>query len=109
MVYDVQNDQDFTKRETEIIEKKKSAIVLFHADWCTSCKSKEEMIDSESYNNQDCEWLKVNVANTPNVTKKYNVKSLPTLLSFKNGKLYDKICSSFSRTDLFEQIDAIRS
>lgn len=109
MVHDIHTDQEFLDKENDIINSKKSAVVLFHADWCTSCKSKESLIENESYNHEDCEWIKVNVANTPQVTKKYNVKGLPTLLTFKNGKLYDKICSSFTQNDLFNQLDAIRS
>jgi thiol-disulfide isomerase/thioredoxin len=51
-------------------------ILKFSANWCTSCKAVEKLIAHRT----DIESIDVDTAEGDNLTEKYNIKSLPTIL-----------------------------
>jgi len=72
----------------DIINDNKPVLVDFYADWCQPCKMvapilkqvKDEMGDK-------IKIIKINVDNNPVVASKYNIRSIPTLMLFKQGEL----------------------
>lgn len=107
MVHSIQTEEEFISKEANIINSKKTAVVYFCADWCASCKTMGELIENQSNSLPDYDWLKVNIANTPNIVKKYSIKSLPSLLLFKKGELFNKLHSSVNKNTLVEKLLAL--
>ena len=105
---EVTKDQVFFECEDDITSNRKSAVVYFCADWCASCKSVLSYIEETCSNYDDFDWLKVNIQNTPKVVSKYGIKSLPSMLLFKDGVLANKVTSSFNRSDLNEKFMSLR-
>lgn len=72
----------------DIISDNKPVLVDFYADWCQPCKMvspilkqvKDEMGDKVKI-------IKINVDNNPVVASKYNIRSIPTLMLFKQGQV----------------------
>ena len=62
-------------------------LVDFYADWCMPCKRLAPVLDSvaESLVGQ-VTVAKVNVDESPNVARKFGVRSIPTLVDIKDGK-----------------------
>jgi thioredoxin 1 len=79
----INNDEQLN----EAINNDKATLVLFSADWCGPCKmlkptlAKIEESLSESYN-----FVKVDISEVEETTKKFNIKNIPTCVLTKAGK-----------------------
>tara|TARA_R110000803_G_scaffold89302_1_gene156517 strand:- start:4555 stop:4851 length:297 start_codon:yes stop_codon:yes gene_type:complete len=70
----------------EIINSDKPTLVDFYANWCGPCKMMTPIIEeTKSELGDKANVLKVNVDNNKEVSVKYNVRSIPTVILFKNG------------------------
>jgi|TARA_R110000823_G_scaffold234480_7_gene360704 thioredoxin 1 len=70
----------------EIINSDKPTLVDFWAPWCGPCKMMTPIIEeTKSELGDKANVLKVNVDNNKEVSVKYNVRSIPTVILFKNG------------------------
>lgn len=79
------NDQSFDREVLQ--EKSKPVLVDFWATWCQPCKIQEPIIDELIKEIGDkAKIVKVEVDDSPVISQKYNVLSIPTLLIFKNGE-----------------------
>ncbi len=75
------------------LAKDKISVVDFWAEWCGPCRMITPIIDELATDFKDDESItigKLNVDHNPNVSVEYGVRSIPTILIFKNGKLVDK-------------------
>jgi thioredoxin 1 len=77
----------------------KSGVVLvdFYADWCGPCKMMEPILTDISRSdgiNGYVKFYKLNVDENAEVSKKYEVMSLPTVMIFKDGQEVRKIVGS---------------
>lgn len=73
---------------TEIRESNGFAIVDFYAEWCGPCKMLAPVIDTIAEEHSDIVVGKVNVDESPQLAALYNVKSIPTVIYFKDGVEY---------------------
>jgi thioredoxin 1 len=70
-----------------IINSKKTIIVDFYADWCMPCKQIPGILKEVKDKLKDSvRIIKVNVDKNPLIATKYKVRSLPTVMIFKDGK-----------------------
>lgn len=89
---DAKNSVDFQK----IIEEAKFdkvAVVHFWADWAPQCQQINDVLieltkDSEF---KKCSFVKVLAEELPEVSEKYNVSAVPTILFFRNNQLSDRL------------------
>ena len=99
-------DQSF---EIEINKTKTPVIIDFYTDWCGPCKLISPMVEEIAKEYKDkVIVLKVNADNCPNLIRKFEIMSVPTLLFLdKNKKVVNQI-SGFRNKDIFiKQIDEI--
>ncbi|NDW03976.1 thioredoxin [Jiella pacifica] len=75
--------QSFT---TDVLESGKPVVVDFWAEWCGPCKMIGPSLEEISEEMADIEVAKVNIDENPDLAAKYGVRSIPTLLLFKNGE-----------------------
>lgn len=71
-----------------IINENKPVLVDFYADWCQPCKMVTPILQSVKKELGDkVKIIKINVDNNPEISTKYGIRSIPTLMLFKNGQL----------------------
>lgn len=77
------NDQSFRQM---VLDSDEAVLVDFYADWCGPCKKLSPMLDELAQETPGVRIVKVNIDRSPKSARSYRVKSLPTLILFKEGK-----------------------
>ena len=81
-----------TNFTSEVIDSEQHVLVDFWAEWCGPCKMIGPILDQLSGELEgQAKIVKVNVDEARELAVKYNVKSIPLLLFFKNGEVKDQI------------------
>lgn len=87
----------------DLIQTNPKVIVVFHADWCGPCKQYDKVLSSLGEKDLNGTILKVINADDEtydDVIGDYNIKSLPTTLIFKDGK----VANRFSGYRTFDEV-----
>ena len=82
-------------------------VVDFWAEWCGPCKMIAPIIEelSKEYDGQ-ATFAKLNVDHNPEISMKYNIRSIPTILVFKDGEVIDKVVGAVPKAKLEERVKA---
>jgi thioredoxin 1 len=92
------NDGTF---EAEVIKSDKPTLVDFWAPWCGPCKAIAPILEELAGDYVDrVKVAKLNVDENPQTATNYGVRSIPTLLLFKGGKLQDTLIGLFPKARL---------
>jgi len=85
----------------EIINQDKPVLVDFFATWCGPCKIQAPILDEvkQTLGNQVA-IIKIDVDQNQLVASQYQVRSVPTLIIFKNGEIKWRQAGVFQATDL---------
>jgi thioredoxin 1 len=81
------NDSEF---KTEVIDSSKPVIVDFWAEWCGPCKTLGPILEKLSDDFHDkLEIKKINIDENPEAPANFGIRSIPTMILFKDGKIVD--------------------
>ena len=75
----------------DIITNNKLVVVDFFATWCGPCRALSPYIDGLSTNNHHILFAKANIEETPIMANELDVKSLPCVIIFENGKEINRV------------------
>ena len=91
----------------EIINSEQPVLVDFWAEWCGPCKMIGPVVE-ELASDYDGKAVvgKVDVDANPEVSAKFGIRSIPTLLVFKNGEIVDKQIGAVPKSVLSQKLDA---
>jgi len=101
----VVTDQNF---KNEVLESKVPVLVDFWAEWCGPCKQIAPIVEeiAENYDSQ-IKVGKVDVDANNQTALNYMIRSIPSLLFFKNGKVVDQIIGAVPRQQLLKKVEAV--
>jgi thioredoxin 1 len=97
-------DDTFT---SEIEDAKGLAIVDFWAAWCGPCRMVGPIVEqlAGEYADKGVIVGKVDVDSNPRTTSRFNVRSIPSILFFKDGKLVDTVVGAVPKAQLEQKIE----
>lgn len=85
-----------------------AAVVDFWAEWCGPCRLVGPIIEELAGEYGDKVKIgKLNVDHNPNVSMQFGIRSIPTLLFIKDGKVVDKHVGTATKATLKQKIDAL--
>ena len=97
-------DQNF---KAEILDSGKVALVDFWAAWCGPCQMLGSVIEELAGEYEGKAVIsKLNVDENPNTAAQYGIRSIPTMLIFKNGEVVDQMVGAMPKNMIAEKIDA---
>ncbi len=101
--YLVATDTNF---QAEILDSDKVALVDFWAAWCGPCKMLGPVIEELGGEYEGKAVIaKLNVDDNPNTAAKYGIRSIPSLLIFKNGQVVDQMLGAMPKNMIAKKLD----
>jgi len=97
------NDSNF---EADVLNSDKAALVDFWAEWCGPCKMIAPILNEAADEYADkLSVVKLNVDESPNIAQKFGIRSIPTLILFKDGAVQAQKLGAMSKSQLMEFLD----
>ena len=78
-------------------------LVDFFATWCGPCKMLSPVLEDLSNEMKNVKFVKVDIDDARELADQYRIKSVPTMMIFKRGKLVDTI-TGFKPKDTIKEI-----
>jgi thioredoxin 1 len=92
----------------ELINGSKPVVVDFWAEWCGPCRMIAPFVEELAEEYEEKVFIgKLNVDENEEVTARFGIRSVPTLLFFKNGELTDKLVGAAFKNTIEEKIKAL--
>lgn len=91
--------------EEKVLKSDKKVLVDFYADWCGPCKMMGPVIEKLAEEVDDISFVKVNVDNAQNISRRYGIMSIPALFIFENGEVVKNSVGFKSLDELKEFIE----
>ena len=88
----------------EEIKSEELTIVKFGAEWCGPCRMVKPIIEKFSADNKIFD-IDVDDEENKSLAKEYGIRSIPTVIFFKNGEIIDKQVGGFSEQQFSELIE----
>ena len=83
---------------------KGKVLVDFTAPWCSACRVLAPTYKELSNELKDIKFTKLDVDKSPDIAQQYEIRGIPTLILFKDGKEVKRITGVKSKEELKEEL-----
>lgn len=94
--------------QPEVLDSKKVALVDFWAEWCGPCRMVGPVVDELAGEYEGKALIsKCNVDDHGEVAAQFGIRSIPTILFFKDGELVDRVVGAVPKSTLKQKLDGL--
>lgn len=98
-------DENFAK---EVLESSVPVLVDFWAVWCGPCRMVAPVVEALAGEYEGrAKVAKLDVDSAQKTASEYGIRSIPTLLIFKGGKVADQVIGAVPKKQIVEKLDAV--
>jgi thioredoxin 1 len=98
------NDNNF---DTDVLQSDRPVLLDFWAEWCGPCKMIAPLLDeAASQYAGKLAVVKLNIDENPNTPQKFGIRSIPTLMLFKDGAVAAQKLGAMSKSQLTEFLES---
>ena len=99
------NDSNF---EEIVLKSDKPVVIDFWAEWCGPCRMVAPLIEeiSKEYEGRAV-VTKVDVDTNPDISARYGIRNIPTVMFFKNGEMVDKQVGAVPKNNFVSKLEAL--
>lgn len=96
------NEENFE----EVISKLSKVILVdFYATWCGPCQMLSPVLEKIASSRADFDIVKIDIDESKNLTEKYNIQVVPTLIIFKDLKKVKQLEGYYNENELVSLVE----
>lgn len=82
-------------------------LMKFGAEWCQPCKMLKPIIEKLEQEMPEVEFVDIDIDTEQELSTKYHIRSIPTLILFKDGELTDQLTGLYDYNTIKEFIEGL--
>ena len=93
--------------DSDVLQSNKPVLLDFWAEWCSPCKMIAPLLNEAADEYADrLAVVKLNIDENPNTPQKFGIRSIPTLMLFKDGAVQAQKLGAMSKSQLIDFLDS---
>ena len=98
---------DISSFENEVLNHLGIVLVDFWAEWCGPCKMQLPILEKISDEIPSVKICKINVDENTDLAVKFGIRSIPTMMVFKNGEKVEQLIGLKNKKELSKKLKAL--